>query len=43
MVAWILGHCSKKLVTFALQQQTARTGSDEHAEASLAFDKLLVD
>src|SRR5882762_5675869 len=34
---------AKKLLPFALQQQIARTGIDEHAEASLGFDKPLVD
>src|SRR6266849_1148747 len=33
----------KKLLAFALQQQIARAGIDEHAEASLRLDKLLVD
>ena len=30
-------------LAFALQQQTARAGIDEHAAASLALDELLVD
>src|SRR6266436_8280391 len=34
---------AKKLLPFALQQQIARTGIDEHAEASLGFDQPLVD
>src|ERR1700730_8159902 len=33
----------KKFLAFALQQQIARTGFDEHAETSLLLDKLLVD
>src|SRR5438477_9012570 len=33
----------KKLLAFALQQQIARAGFDEHAEASAGLDKLLVD
>src|SRR2546430_44392 len=33
----------KKLLAFALQQQIARAGIDEHAATSLALDKLLVD
>src|ERR1700693_3146770 len=33
----------KKLLAFALQQQIARAGIDEHAAASLTLDKLLVD
>ncbi len=32
----------EKLLPFALQQQTARAGIDEHAEASLALDQPLV-
>src|SRR6266404_5000994 len=32
----------KELLAFALQQQIARTGIDEHAETSLALDKPLV-
>src|ERR1700675_2010965 len=34
---------SKKLLPFALQQQTARAGIDEHAEAASAFDQPFVD
>src|ERR1700674_3885732 len=34
---------SKKLLPFALQQQSARAGIDEHAEAASAFDQPLVD
>jgi len=33
----------QKLLTFALEQQIARTGSDEHAKTSLHLDQLLVD
>src|SRR5258708_7319568 len=33
---------SKKLLPFALQQQTARAGIDEHAEAASALDQPLV-
>jgi len=33
----------KKLLAFALQQQIARTRIDEHAQTSLALDKVLVD
>src|SRR6202521_3436407 len=33
---------SKKLLPFALQQQSARAGIDEHAEAASAFDQPLV-
>src|SRR5882724_6798637 len=32
----------KELLAFALQQQIARTGIDEHAETSLALDKPIV-
>src|SRR6202521_5984666 len=34
---------SKKLLPFALQQQSARAGIDEHAEAASALDQPLVD
>ncbi len=44
MVAWTLGpFFGKKLLAFALQQQIARAGIDEHAETSLLLDELLVD
>src|SRR5438876_11134195 len=33
---------AKKLLPFTMQQQIARTGIDEHAEASSSFDKALV-
>src|SRR6266566_10103703 len=33
----------KKLLTFALQQQIARTGIDEHAETTLRLDELLAN
>src|SRR5260370_581689 len=33
----------EKLLAFALQQQIARAGIDEHAATSPGFDKLLVD
>src|SRR6202162_2695422 len=33
----------KKLLAFALQQQIARAGIDEHAATSLTLDQLLVD
>ena len=33
----------KKFLAFALQEQIAGAGIDEHAAASLAFDKLFVD
>src|SRR6266699_1918956 len=33
----------EKLLAFALQQQIVRAGFDEHAEASLHLDELLVD
>src|SRR5712692_2986965 len=33
----------KKFLAFALQQQIARAGIDEHAATSLTLDKLLVD
>src|SRR5436853_2076674 len=33
----------EKLLAFALQQQMARAGFDEHAETSPLLDKLLVD
>src|SRR6202043_627690 len=34
---------SKKLLPFALQQQSARAGIDEHAEAASALDQPFVD
>ena len=33
----------EKFLAFALKEQIARAGVDEHAATSLAFDKLLVD
>src|SRR6266446_891310 len=34
---------SEKFLTFALQQQIARAGSNEHAKTSLHLDQLLID
>src|SRR5439155_19312005 len=33
----------QELLAFALEQQIARAGSDEHAETSLRLDELLLD